>query len=82
MEKTTLYLPTELHRALKAVAKREKRPVAELVREALGKYVSEKPRPKLRSIGAGSDPSLSGRDSEDWIKENWHKDLLPGENSE
>lgn len=76
MEKTTLYLPDELHRALKAAAKREKRSVAEVMREALGQYVAQKPRPKLRSIGAGADPDFSGRDSEDWLKENWHKDLV------
>src|SRR5206468_1651199 len=41
MEKTTLYLPKELQRELRETARREGRPQAALVREALDTYLLE-----------------------------------------
>jgi hypothetical protein len=69
MDKATLYLPTELHIALREASRRMGRPQAEVIREALQTYLQEHAaRPMPRSIGMGSDPELSGADSEDWLR--------------
>jgi len=73
MEKTTLYLPTELRRALKETARREGKSQAELIREALSAYLARRKKPRLRSLGVGEDPELSGRASEKWLEEAWAK---------
>ena len=71
MEKTTLYLPGELQRSLVALAKREGRSQAEIVRSALAAYFSGRTPLRLGSIGAGSDDEVSGATSEQWLRKNW-----------
>ena len=71
MEKTTLYLPAELQRSLIAMAKREDRSQAEIVRAALMAYFSDRAPLPFRSIGAGSDGEVSGATSEQWLRQNW-----------
>jgi len=51
MEKTTLYLPTELQASLRALARRTGRSQANLIREALETYVAGQERPRPKSIG-------------------------------
>ena len=54
LTKTTLYLPEADYRRLKALALREGRPAAELVREAVSEYASRRGARRLpRSLGAG-----------------------------
>jgi len=72
MEKTTLYLPRELHVALKAASRRTGKPQAELVREALKTYLDTLGPPRMRSIGIANDGSLAATDSEAWLRDNWH----------
>jgi predicted transcriptional regulator len=71
MEKTTIYLPPELHRALKEAARLERKPQADVLRRALEEYLGRKERPRLRSVGVGEDRELSGVDSEDWLRAQW-----------
>lgn len=73
MEKTTLYLPEELRRALREAAKRERRSQAEVMREALEAYVAKRPRELPRSIGVGEDGSVGARESKAWIRERWRE---------
>lgn len=73
MEKTTLYLPQDLQRALRAEARRRGRPQADLVRDALRTYLAGLSRPQVRSIGLGEDRTLSGRDSESWLAGEWSR---------
>ena len=75
MDKTTLYLPDELRRALKDAARRSGRAQADLVREALQLYLGNQTRPWPKSIGAGADGTLDARDSEDWLRAQWSKKL-------
>ncbi|WP_207890261.1 ribbon-helix-helix protein, CopG family [Rubrobacter taiwanensis] len=75
MEKTTLYLPAELHRSLREVARREKRSQSEIIRAAIEEYLAGKRRPVLRSIGIGEDGELAARDSEDWLRAEWGRRL-------
>ena len=73
MEKTTLYLPADLQRALQEQARRSGRPQAELVREALRAYLEGAASPQPRSLGLGEDAELSGRESEAWLAHQWSR---------
>jgi predicted DNA-binding protein len=73
MEKTTLYLPADIQHSLRVEARRSGRPQAELVREALRVYLADRPAVELRSVGVGKDKSVSGRDSEAWLRRKWNK---------
>lgn len=74
MTKTTLYLPVDLQRALRDEAKRSGTSQAELVREALGRFLASRGRPLPSSIGIVSDGTLTARESEDWIRATWNDD--------
>jgi predicted transcriptional regulator len=71
MEKTTLYLPSDLQHTLRALSRRTGRPQAELIREALEAYVSTQERPRPASIGAAQDGSLEARDAKAWVRKQW-----------
>jgi ribbon-helix-helix protein len=73
MEKTTVYLPTELHHALKEHSRRSGRAQAELVREALQTYLAGAAWPQPGSIGAGANDGLSARESEEWLTREWDR---------
>ena len=66
-----MYLPDELHRALKEHARRSGRAQAELVREALQTYLEAVAWPKPASIGAGEDAAVSARASKEWLAREW-----------
>jgi hypothetical protein len=54
LTKTTLYLPEADYRRLKALARREGRAAAELVREAVAEYARRRGATRRpRSLGAG-----------------------------
>jgi plasmid stability protein len=60
MEKTTVYLPEDLKRSLRALATASGRSEAELIRQALAVLTTSAPRPRPRgSLFATDDPSLS-----------------------
>ena len=71
MNKTTIYLPDELQRGIRDVARRTGRRPAELIRAAIEQFLREQHRPLPRSIGAGEDVEVAARDSEDWLRANW-----------
>jgi plasmid stability protein len=71
MQKTTLYLPDELQRQLQEAARRMGRSQADLIREALATFLGTVERPKPRSIGLGDNPDLHGKDTEEWLRQNW-----------
>jgi hypothetical protein len=72
MEKTTLYLETDVHRRLQEAAKRQKRPQAQLIREAVVAYLANETRAFPRSVGIGEDGTLAGSEVKDWLRANWH----------
>lgn len=71
MEKTTLYLPAALRRALAEEGRRSGRAQAQLVREALTDYLAARPRPLARSIGMAADGKVTGKGSEAWLRREW-----------
>jgi hypothetical protein len=52
MKRTTIYLEAELEVLLKLEAQRQKRPMAELIREAVHAYVTREPRRSPPGAGA------------------------------
>jgi len=73
MEKTTLYLPAEMQRALREVARRERKSQAEVMREALATYLKRYEKAEFSFIGIGEDDELTGRDSEAWLEGAWDR---------
>jgi predicted transcriptional regulator len=71
MDKTTLYLPPALHRALKEAARREGRSQAEVIRAALEAYLTQRPKTLPRSIGAAADGRVPAANSKEWIRNRW-----------
>ncbi|MEA2531111.1 MAG: hypothetical protein QOG89_2755 [Thermomicrobiales bacterium] len=74
MDKTTIYIPSQLHAELKAIARRSGRPQAQVIRDALAAYVAEQERPWPKSFGSVEDGSVNGADHEDWLAEHWKPD--------
>jgi len=57
MKRTTVFLPEEIDIDLKVLARQQHRPVADMVREALGEYVArakEGQRRTLRFVAVGA----------------------------
>jgi hypothetical protein len=73
MQKTTVYLSSGLHRALKEAARAEKKPQAEVLRKALEEYLERAENPLPLSLGLGEDEELSGAGSEAWLEAEWGK---------
>jgi Arc/MetJ-type ribon-helix-helix transcriptional regulator len=73
VNKTTIYLPDELQRRIKEVARGTGRRPAELIRAAIEEFLQAQDRPLPRSLGAGEDTELAARDSEDWLRGQWHR---------
>ncbi len=73
MQRTTLYLPIDLQRALQEAARRLRRSQAALIREALHRYLDGLERPRPRSLGRGTDRALAARDSEAWLARAWER---------
>lgn len=71
VRKTTLYLTEELRTALDRAARRTGRPRADIVREALAAHLEELRPSRPRSVGAGEDPTVSARTSEEWLRGRW-----------
>src|SRR5918996_747646 len=71
MRKTTVYLPGDLDRALKAKATRTGTPAAELIRAAIRRSLDEDDAPWPRSIGAGSSGRFRAADDEAVLDREW-----------
>ncbi|HEY7791350.1 MAG TPA: CopG family transcriptional regulator [Vicinamibacterales bacterium] len=65
MKRTTLFIPEDLERDLQAFARREGKPVAWFVREALTEYVAERRQatrlPSFAGIAAGDATDVAER---------------------
>jgi hypothetical protein len=85
-KRTQIYLPLETHRALKARARRERKSMAEAVREALGQYLTEEPAVfdpakspimKLAGFMKGGGPSDVSENHDTYLAEaeftKWHR---------
>ena len=71
MDKTTLYLPAILRRALADESRRAGRAQADLIREALNLYLAGRPRPLPQSIGIAADGKVTGKTSQAWLRREW-----------
>jgi predicted transcriptional regulator len=73
MKRTTVFLDEELDRDVKALAKRQSRPAASLVREALAEYVH-----RHRPAGLGLSFVAAGRSGWSDVAER-HEEILAEE---
>lgn len=74
VDKTTLYLPTELLRELRDAARRTGQSQADIVRAALRSYLDREGAPPMpKSFGAFEDLGVTGEESEAWIEREWSR---------
>jgi hypothetical protein len=74
VDKTTLYLPTELLRELRDASRRTGQSQAEIVRAALRAYLDqEAAAPMPKSFGAFEDLGVTGEESEAWLEREWSR---------
>lgn len=72
MNKTTIYFSESTQRRLRDLARRRKRSQADLIREAVDRYLDEAPVVGLpASVGIVEDGGLDAADIEDWLRANW-----------
>jgi predicted transcriptional regulator len=68
MKRTTIFLPEALERDLQGLARREGKPIAWFVREALATYVASQRRaarlPSFAAVGAGNASDTAQRHEE------------------
>jgi predicted transcriptional regulator len=74
MEKTTLYIASDVHRQLQDLARREQRPQAQLIREALTAYIAAKSPPWPSSIGMGKDGEIAATEAKHWVHAQWDRE--------
>jgi len=66
-----VFLPDELRRRLADEARRRGRPQAELVREALERYLAEAVPERPRVVGVADAPGLDARRAKAWVRGRW-----------
>jgi Arc/MetJ-type ribon-helix-helix transcriptional regulator len=71
MEKTTLYLPTDLAGQLRELSRRCGISQAELVRRAIREFLEAQGRPPLQSLGVVKSGKIRARDDEEWLRQHW-----------
>lgn len=68
MKRTTIYLEPDLELLLKRETQRQKRPMAELIREAVRRYVSEAPtRPPPGAGAFASGTRTTAARADEWL---------------
>jgi hypothetical protein len=73
VEKTTLYLPSELLRELRDAARRTGQSQADIVRSALRAHLDREGPPLPKSFGAFEDLGVTGAESEAWLEREWDR---------
>lgn len=73
MVKTSVYLPHELRQELRTLARRTGRPQAELLRDAVRRYVDEQPGELPSSVGVASSAGLAARDAKARVHAEWDR---------
>ena len=69
--KTTIYIPDDQMAALDAMAKREARPKAQLIREAIELYVVDNAQPMPEAVGIFDDVDVDSSNVDEWLRDNW-----------
>jgi predicted transcriptional regulator len=75
MEKTTLYLPTDLLATYTALARKRGRPKAELMRDALTAYADRQERDLPDWVGMlDIEDEFDSSNVKSWLRKNWEPD--------
>lgn len=71
MKKTTVYLPDDLVIEIKSASRRERRPEAAIIREALTGYFKAQKRTLPSFVGMVSDGPFNAAEDEEYLAEHW-----------
>jgi len=71
MDRTTVFIPTDLRRRLADEARRRRQPQAALIREALAQYLLASPVDLPKLLGATSVPEVDAREAKAWVRQQW-----------
>jgi hypothetical protein len=71
--KSTIYLPDDLHRELQDFARRAGMSQAEVIRAALRAYLDREGRPPPRSVGMVEDGTVPAAEAKAWIRREWSR---------
>ena len=72
MEKTTVYLSTNLQHNLAQTAQQLGKSQAELIRQAITEYLERHaPKRQFASLGAGEDAEFAARDTDEFLQAAW-----------
>ena len=75
MRKTTIYFPDELKLEIETASRVERRPEAEIIREAVSTYLeSRRSRRWPRSFGYAADGELDPAEIDTYLAESWKPD--------
>jgi predicted transcriptional regulator len=73
MEKTTIYLPDDLLAAYTAMSRQQRRPKAELMRDALREYAERRQQGIPGWVGmVETDGEVNSTNVKDWLREHWN----------
>lgn len=77
MRRTTIFLTDDLDQLLQETSRRTSRSQAEIVREALTRYLQAQQRPWPRSLGMGSnsDQTVTSESVKAWGRDRWRQEL-------
>jgi len=79
VDKTTVYLTRELRLRLESLARRERRPQAVLIREALSEYLDGRGSSMPSFVGSVSIPGTDAATFKREAREQWYRDMLEEE---
>jgi predicted transcriptional regulator len=72
MEKTTLYVPSELMAAYSSLSRQQRRSKAELMRDALREYAERQEQRLPDWIGmVETNGEVNSTNVKDWLREHW-----------
>ncbi len=71
MERTTILLPGDLRRRLADESRRRRIPQSALIREALERYLAERPADRPHLVGVAEVDGVDAREVKAWVRKEW-----------
>lgn len=69
--KITLFVPTGMLEELRGRSRRDGRPVSELIRDAIDRFLAEQQCVVPGFVGSVADGSLDATQAKRWVRERW-----------
>jgi hypothetical protein len=71
MERTTILIPGDLRRRLADESHRRRVPQSALIREALERYLTERPAERPHLVGVADVDGVDAREVKAWVRKEW-----------